>query len=147
SLIRVGLRDFCTEVRWRGVVAERVAAGYLRHARWARRSQLPSWPIAAPTLRKPLNGLSQDRQLRRPMLRLRTLGGISLESDTGALGAAAVQRRRLAILALLATSRDRGDPTSAKRAQRAHVINVRDALCVAVLHCLRLRRVRRSDER
>ena len=42
------------------------------------------------------------------MLRLRTLGGISLESDAGALGAAAVQRRRLAILALLATSRDRG---------------------------------------
>ena len=42
------------------------------------------------------------------MLRLRTLGGISLESDTGALGAAAVQRRRLGILALLATSRDRG---------------------------------------
>ena len=42
------------------------------------------------------------------MLRLRTLGGLSLESDRGALAGAAGQRRRLALLAVLATGRDRG---------------------------------------
>jgi serine/threonine-protein kinase len=42
------------------------------------------------------------------MLTLRTFGGLSLESDAGALGGAAVQRRRMAILALLAIARDRG---------------------------------------
>lgn len=42
------------------------------------------------------------------MLRLRTFGGLSLESDEGALNVAALQRRRLAILTLLAVARDRG---------------------------------------
>jgi len=42
------------------------------------------------------------------ILRLRTFGGLSLESDEGALNVAALQRRRLAILTLLAVARDRG---------------------------------------
>lgn len=42
------------------------------------------------------------------MLRLRTFGGLTLESDEGLAGVAVVQRRRLAILALLATAQDRG---------------------------------------
>ena len=42
------------------------------------------------------------------MLRLRTFGGLSATSDAGPLSGAAVQRRRLALLALLAASGDRG---------------------------------------
>ena len=43
------------------------------------------------------------------MLRLKTLGGLSLVSDRhGPLGGAAAQRRRLAVLAILATARERG---------------------------------------
>ena len=42
------------------------------------------------------------------MLRLKTFGGLSLERDDGALGAAAAQRRRLCILAVLATAGSRG---------------------------------------
>ncbi|MDB4889996.1 MAG: hypothetical protein JWL61_1851 [Gemmatimonadetes bacterium] len=42
------------------------------------------------------------------MLRLQTLGGLSLHSETHELGGAARQRRRLAILAALAASGDRG---------------------------------------
>jgi DNA-binding SARP family transcriptional activator len=42
------------------------------------------------------------------MLRLRTFGTASLERDDGPLGAAGTQRRRLALLALLAVARDRG---------------------------------------
>jgi serine/threonine-protein kinase len=42
------------------------------------------------------------------MLRLRTLGGLSLTSDTGPLSGAAVQRRRLAVLAALAVAGPHG---------------------------------------
>src|SRR2546423_1108599 len=42
------------------------------------------------------------------MLTLRTFGGLSLESDTGAVRGAALQKRRLAILVLLAVARERG---------------------------------------
>lgn len=42
------------------------------------------------------------------MLRLKTFGGLSLERDDGALGGAAAQRRRLCILAVLATAGSRG---------------------------------------
>jgi DNA-binding SARP family transcriptional activator len=42
------------------------------------------------------------------MLRLRTFGGISLASGTAPLTGAATQRRRLALLALLAIARERG---------------------------------------
>src|SRR6185295_1727653 len=42
------------------------------------------------------------------MLRLRTLGGLALEGENGPLLGAAVQRRCVALLALLALSRDRG---------------------------------------
>src|SRR5256885_15867746 len=42
------------------------------------------------------------------MLTLRTFGGLSLESDTGAVRGAALQKRRLAVLVLLAVARERG---------------------------------------
>jgi TolB-like protein len=42
------------------------------------------------------------------MLRLRALGGVALESDTGPIGGAAAQRKSLAILALLAVAGARG---------------------------------------
>jgi len=42
------------------------------------------------------------------VLRLRTFGGLSLESDRGPLGGAATQRRRLAVLAILAQAGSRG---------------------------------------
>jgi len=42
------------------------------------------------------------------VLRLKTFGGLSLESDHGALGGAAGQRRRLGLLAVLAASGGRG---------------------------------------
>ena len=42
------------------------------------------------------------------MLRLKTFGGLSLESDRGALGGAAAQRRRLGVLAVLAAAGSRG---------------------------------------
>ncbi|HEU4748842.1 MAG TPA: protein kinase [Gemmatimonadaceae bacterium] len=42
------------------------------------------------------------------MLRLRTLGGLSLTSDAGQLGGAAMQPRRLAVLAVLAVARGHG---------------------------------------
>jgi len=42
------------------------------------------------------------------MLRLRTFGTASLERDDAPIGAAGTQRRRLALLALLAVARDRG---------------------------------------
>lgn len=42
------------------------------------------------------------------MLRLRTFGTATLESDAGALGAASTQRKRLATLALIAGGGDRG---------------------------------------
>jgi DNA-binding SARP family transcriptional activator len=42
------------------------------------------------------------------VLRLRTFGGLSLESDHGPLGGAATQRRRLSVLAILAEAGPRG---------------------------------------
>jgi len=42
------------------------------------------------------------------MLRLRTFGGLTLATSDGVLTGAATQRRRLAILAILAVARDRG---------------------------------------
>jgi predicted ATPase/DNA-binding SARP family transcriptional activator len=42
------------------------------------------------------------------LLRLKTFGGLSLESDGGTLGGAAAQRRRLGVLAVLAASGSRG---------------------------------------
>lgn len=42
------------------------------------------------------------------MLRLRALGGLSVQGDTGPVTGAAAQRRRLALLALLARAGDRG---------------------------------------
>jgi TolB-like protein len=42
------------------------------------------------------------------MLRLRTLGGVAVESETGPIGGAAAQRKSLAILALLAVAGARG---------------------------------------
>jgi predicted ATPase/DNA-binding SARP family transcriptional activator len=42
------------------------------------------------------------------LLRLKTFGGLSLESDDGALGGAAAQRRRLGVLAVLAAAGSRG---------------------------------------
>jgi predicted ATPase/DNA-binding SARP family transcriptional activator/tRNA A-37 threonylcarbamoyl transferase component Bud32 len=42
------------------------------------------------------------------LLRLKTFGGLSLESDRGALGGAAAQRRRLSVLAILASAGSRG---------------------------------------
>ena len=42
------------------------------------------------------------------MLRLTTFGGLSLEGECGPLGGAAAQRRRLAVLAVLAAARERG---------------------------------------
>ena len=42
------------------------------------------------------------------MLRLRTFGGLSLESENGPLGGAAAQRRRLSLLAILAEAGSRG---------------------------------------
>ena len=46
--------------------------------------------------------------LDRTMFRLRTLGAVALEGSTGALAGAATQRRRLALLTLLAASGERG---------------------------------------
>ena len=56
---------------------------------------------------RPLNRRSATSQLT-PMLRLRTFGGISLASGTAPLTGAATQRRRLALLALLAVAGERG---------------------------------------
>ena len=43
------------------------------------------------------------------MLRLKTFGGLSLQSDEGVpLGGAAAQRRRMCVLAVLAVARERG---------------------------------------
>lgn len=42
------------------------------------------------------------------MLRLRTLGGLMVEGDTGPLGGTAAQRKSLALLALLASGNERG---------------------------------------
>jgi TolB-like protein len=42
------------------------------------------------------------------MLRLRTLGGVAVEGETGPIGGAAAQRKSLALLVLLAVAGDRG---------------------------------------
>jgi len=42
------------------------------------------------------------------LLRLKTFGGLSLENEHGPLGGAAAQRRRLGVLAVLATAGARG---------------------------------------
>src|SRR5438067_9230824 len=54
---------------------------------------------------------SQGRQkivTRRSMLRLRAFGGLSIANESGPLAGAVTQRRRLALLALLAAAGERG---------------------------------------
>jgi len=45
-----------------------------------------------------------------PMFRLTTFGGVAIEGETGPISGRASLRRRLALLVLLAASRDRGVP-------------------------------------
>src|SRR3989475_9655560 len=69
------------------------------------------WPCARPLgpyVTRRVTARSQQEVCRSMPFRLRTFGGLSLTGESGPVTGAATQRRKLALLAVLATGRERG---------------------------------------
>src|SRR5438105_5338862 len=69
------------------------------------------WPCARPLgpyVTRRVTARSQPEVSRSMPFRLRTFGGLSLTSESGPVTGAATQRRKLALLAVLATGGERG---------------------------------------
>src|SRR5207253_6682245 len=93
-----------------GLVSVRTSAGQSARAHSSSSHHAPFWPCArllGPYVSWRVSARSQIEVSRAMPFRLRTFGGLSLTGESGPVTGAATQRRKLALLAVLATAGER----------------------------------------